>query len=74
MFKCEHCFKKCEYTDSQRMIHAAVGPELQKKKILLKSKVHLYYDIHITEVNITQYTSDHMNNRNTWIIQVSGVT
>lgn len=56
------------------MIHAAVGPELQKKKILLKSKVHLYYDIHITEVNITQYTSDHMNNRNTWIIQVSGVT
>jgi hypothetical protein len=28
-FKCEHCFKECEYTVSDRMIHAAVGPELQ---------------------------------------------
>lgn len=49
-------------------------PWITKNGISQKWKVHLYYDIHSTDVSITQYTSDHMNNRNTWIIQVSGVT
>jgi predicted metal-binding protein len=41
MFKCEHCFKKCEYTDSQRMIHTAVGPELQKKRENIYKNINL---------------------------------
>jgi len=31
LFKCENSFKICEYTISQRMIHAAVSPELQNR-------------------------------------------
>jgi hypothetical protein len=49
MFKCEHGFKKCEYTDSQRMIHTAVGPEFQKKKKRKEKKI--ITEIHITAVS-----------------------
>jgi hypothetical protein len=54
------------------MIHAAVGPESPKRKSSPKSKVHIYYDIHTTEVITIPYTPDFMNNKKTWIIQVSG--
>jgi hypothetical protein len=67
MFKSEHCFKKCEYTDSQRVIHTAVGPELQKKK-----KENHYRNTH--NCSSTQYAPDYTNHQNTRNIKVSGVT